>query len=464
MTNFPTPTLIEKIAIADLIPYLNNARVHPDEQVAQVTRSIEIFGFTLPILIDDKNEVIAGHARLLAAKKLGLLYVPVIRLKGLSKAQVKAYRIADNKLAENSTWNNELLGAELLELHCEELDFELTDIGFDMPEINMLMGDHEVGASATDEADAASHQDIPDIPASKPGDIFLLGKHRLMCGSALDKCDMSTLMAGELASYAITDPPYNVKIANNVSRQRKIGEKGKNHGEFVMASGEMSREEFVGFLTTSFEQVAKHTEDGAIVVVFMDWRHVDETIEAGSSAFTELKNICVWAKTNGGMGSLYRSAHEFALIFKSGTAKHINNIQLGAHGRYRTNVWNYAGGNSFGADRDQALDMHPTVKPVGMIADAILDCSNRGDIVLDPFAGSGSTIIAAERSGRMARAMELDPIYVDVCLRRFQRVTGIEPIHQETGLTFDALKLARSQAFEADNHSNYSSHIEGATS
>ena len=231
-----------------------------------------------------------------------------------------------------------------------------------------------------------------------------------------------------------------------------------------MASGEMSNDEFVGFLASSFDQSARFTKDGAIVTVFMDWRHVSETIEAGSSAFTELKNICVWAKTNGGMGSLYRSAHEFALIFKSGTAKHINNIQLGAYGRFRTNVWNYAGVNSFGAGRDEALDMHPTVKPVGMIADAILDCSNRGDIVLDPFAGSGSTIIAAERSGRMARAMELDPVYVDVCLRRFQRVTGIEPIHQETGLTFDALKLARSQVFEADNHSNRTPNIEGATS
>lgn len=434
---------IEQISINDLVPYKRNARIHSDKQVAQIARSIETFGFTLPILVDGKSEVIAGHGRLMAAKQLSLKSVPAIRLEGLSKAQVRAYRIADNKLAENSSWDSDLLGEELFELNSEELDFELTDIGFDMTEINMLLGDGEVTSSTEDELVAASLDDFTGAPVSRLGDVFLLGNHRLMCGSALDEADMSVLMAGELAEYAITDPPYNVKIVNNVSKQKKAGAKGKNHGEFVMASGEMSNDEFVGFLTSSFEQIARFTQDGAIATVFMDWRHVAETIEAGSSAFTELKNICVWAKNNGGMGSLYRSAHEFALIFKSGTAKHINNIQLGAYGRFRTNVWDYAGVNSFGAGRDEALDMHPTVKPVGMLADAILDCSNRGGIVLDPFAGSGSTIIAAERSSRVARAMELDPAYVDVCLKRFKRVTGIEAIHQDSGLSFSALEVDR---------------------
>jgi len=443
MKNIISPSQVEQINIGDFVPYAKNARVHSDKQIAQIAKSIETFGFTLPVLVDGRNEVIAGHGRLMAAKNLGLNSVPAIRLGGLSAAQVKAYRIADNKLAEHSTWDSELLGEELFELHSEGLDFELTDIGFDMTEINMLMGDGEFASSAEDESDATLKDDVVDAPVSKLGDVFLLGKHRLMCGSALDEHDMSVLMDGELAEYVITDPPYNVKIVNNVSKQKTKGAKGKSHGEFVMASGEMSNDEFVGFLTSSFEQIARFTKDGAIAVVFMDWRHVDKTIEAGSSVFTELKNICVWAKNNGGMGSLYRSAHEFSLIFKSGTAKHINNIQLGAYGRFRTNVWNYAGVNSFGAGRDEALDMHPTVKPVGMIADAILDCSNRNGIVLDTFAGSGSTIIAAERTRRIARAMELDPLYVDVCLRRFKRVTGIEPVHEKTGLSFSALEIDR---------------------
>jgi hypothetical protein len=237
MKNILTPSQIEQINIGNLVPYAKNARVHSDKQVAQIAKSIETFGFTLPVLVDGRNEVIAGHGRLMAAKKLGLKSVPAIRLDGLNAAQVKAYRIADNKLAEHSSWDSELLGAELFELHSEELDFELTVIGFDMTEINMLLGDGEVASSAEDECDAASEDDAFGEPVSKLGDVFLLGKHRLMCGSALDERDMSVLMVGELAEYVITDPPYNVKIVNNVSREKKKGAKGKSHGEFVMASG-----------------------------------------------------------------------------------------------------------------------------------------------------------------------------------------------------------------------------------
>ena len=274
---------------------------------------------------------------------------------------------------------------------------------------------------------------------SKPGDLFILdGKHRLYCGSALEENSYQILMDSQQARFCFTDPPYNVPIAGNVS-----GLGRKKHGDFAMAAGEMSREQFTAFLANTFRLIAANSVDGAIIDVCMDYKHMIEVITAGEDAFGELKNICVWTKRNGGMGSLYRSAHEFVLIFKSGKGQHVNNVQLGRYGRNRTNVWPYAGVNSFGSNRSAALAMHPTVKPTALVADAILDCSNHKDIVLDPFAGSGTIFIAAHRTRRRAFAIELDPIYVDVCLRRFRRVTGIEPVHQQSGEKLIALEIAR---------------------
>lgn len=287
-----------------------------------------------------------------------------------------------------------------------DLDFEVTATGFEVAEIDLLLqADSETNPDPADEAPA-----VRDGPAAtKPGDLWLIGPHRLYCGDALTSSSYAALMAGEEAAMIFTDPPYNVPIAGHVSGLGKV-----QHREFAMASGEMSEAEFTRFLTEAFRQMAAASADGAIHYVCMDWRHLYELLRAGRIADSTLLNICVWAKANGGMGSLYRSQHELVAVFKNGEAAHNNNVQLGRYGRNRTNVWTYPGMNSFQEGRDDKLAMHPTLKPVGLVADAILDCSKRGSIILDPFAGAGTTIVAAQRTGRRCFAMEIDPLYVDV--------------------------------------------------
>lgn len=434
---------VEIVDIDSVKEYGRNARTHSDRQIRQIADSFIRFGWTIPILIDANGNIIAGHGRLAAARLLGWKKVPVIRVEDLSEDQIRAYRLADNKLAENAGWDEDLLKAEFEDLIAADLDFEITDTGFDMAEIDLVLGSAD-DAKIDDEADPAdATEEDRDGPAvSKRGDLFLCGEdHRLLCGDALSPDDYGVLMQGEKAAGSLSDPPYNVHIPGNVS-----GLGRKMHGEFAMASGEMTAEEFVAFLAAAFGLIAAHLVKGALAYVCMDWRHLAEALAAGEIAFSELLNICVWAKTNGGMGSLYRSAHEHVLVFKAGKGRHINNVQLGRYGRSRTNVWRYAGVNSFGRGRDDALEMHPTVKPVALVADAILDSTRRKDLVLDPFAGSGTILIAAHRTGRKARAIELDPNYVDVCLRRFRRVTGIDPVHAETGKTFTELELAANAA------------------
>ena len=247
----------------------------------------------------------------------------------------------------------------------------------------------------------------------------LLGQHRLYCGNALEDMSYAALMGDSRAQMVITDPPYNVPIKGHVRGKGKV-----QHREFEMASGEMSEGEFETFLKTSLGHMAAYSLPGSLHYFFMDWRHMRELLRAGYYTYDELKNICVWVKRNSGMGSHYRSRHELVLLFKLGNAPHINNVELGRFGRNRTNVWEYAGVNSFGKDRDAALAMHPTVKPAAMIKDAIMDSSNRGDITLDPFLGSGTTLIAAEQSGRRGYGMELDPLYVDTAIRRWEALTG----------------------------------------
>jgi DNA modification methylase len=266
----------------------------------------------------------------------------------------------------------------------------------------------------------------------------VLGPHRLLCGNALVATCYAALMAGETARQVITDPPYNVRIDGHVCGKGAI-----RHGEFAMASGEMTPDEFTAFLFQNFGAVRTVCVDGAIVMVFMDWRHAQEILAAGLRVFDAFKNLCVWVKDNGGMGSFYRSQHELCFVFKVGTAPHVNTFGLGGTGRYRTNVWSYAGINTLRAGRMEELALHPTVKPVAMIADAIRDCSHRNDIILDPFGGSGTLLLAAHRTGRRARVMELDPLYVDTALLRFERATGTVAIHEATGLTFRALAERR---------------------
>ena len=414
--------------LGDLKPRAGNPRRHSRRQIRQIAESIKEFGFTNPLLIDDEGGILAGHGRVEAAKFLGLETVPIIRLSDMTEPQRRAYVLADNKLAENAGWDQELLALELQYLSELELDFDLTITGFEDAEIDVLIESLEVP-----EPDAADR--IPEIdgtpPVSRPGDLWRLGRHRLLCGDATQPEPFTRLMAGETAQMVSIDPPYNVPIDGHVCGLGQV-----RHAEFAMAAGEMSEAEFTAFLETVFRHLVAHSAEGSIHYVFMDWRHLFEVMTAGRKAYTELKNLCVWNKTNGGMGSLYRSKHELVLVFKNGAAPHINNVELGRHGRYRTNVWDYAGVNSLRDGRLDDLEMHPTVKPVALVADAILDCSKRGGIVLDCFAGSGTTLIAAERSGRRAYTMEIDPKYVDTAIRRWQAHTGGHAVHVVTGESF----------------------------
>ena len=420
--------------VAALRPYLRNARTHSKKQIKQIAASIEEFGFTTPVLTDAGGRIIAGHGRLEAAKLLGLSEVPTIRLEDLSEAQIRAYIIADNRLAELAGWDNDILAIELQALSELKLDFNIEITGFETPEIDILIAGLET------QPDDDSADQIPDLsgsgpPVSQTGDLWRLGRHRLLCADATEPESFQRILEGEQAQMVFTDPPYNVPIDGNVCGLGRV-----KHAEFAMASGEMTEDQFTCFLETVFGHLAQHSADGAIHFVCIDWRHLYEALTAGRKAYREIKNLCVWNKTNGGMGSLYRSKHELVLVFKNGRASHINNIELGRHGRNRSNVWDYAGINSFGADRDQSLAMHPTVKPVALVEDAIRDCSKRKGIILDPFVGSGTTLIAAERAGRRGYGLELDPRYVDVALERFRATFGKDPVHVPSGLSFSELK------------------------
>ena len=422
--------VVTTVPVADLVPYGRNPKVHSKRQLRQIAESIKTFGWTNPILIDGKGGVIAGHGRLEAAKQLGLEQVPTIRLEDLSEAQRRAYIIADNKLAENAGWDQELLALELLDL--SDLAIDVTATGFEMGEIDLLIE----GLEGDDDPD----DEIPPLdrdhqPVSRPGTLWRLGDHRLLCGDALDRNSYERLLNGRAVQMVFTDPPYNVPIDGHVCGLGKI-----RHDDFAMACGEMSETDFTVFLNSALGNLVRHSADVAIHFVCIDWRHLYELLTAGRGVYGEFKNLCVWNKSNGGMGSLYRSKHELIAVFKVGRAAHINNVSLGAHGRYRTNVWDYAGINTLGNERDEALRMHPTVKPVAMVADAILDCTMRGGLVLDGFAGSGTTILAAERTGRRAAALELDPRYVDVAIKRFQQTTGIDAIEAESGYRFSQVE------------------------
>lgn len=417
----------------ELRPSPRNPRTHSKQQIGQIANSIKEFGFTNPLLIDQCDTVIAGHGRLEAAKLLGLEQVPTIRLDQLSDDQIRAYVIADNKLAENAGWDRELLALELQYLSDLDVEFDISVIGFEMAEIDVLIGELDPGESAGGEDEVPPIRTGPSI--TQTGDIWAIGPHRLICGDSTDRSVYSRLLGDERAQMIFTDPPYNVPIDGHVSGLGQI-----RHREFAMAAGEMTESQFTEFLTAAFSHMAACSIDGAIHFVCMDWRHMREVLLAAQEPYGELKNLCVWAKTNGGMGSLYRSQHELIFVFKHGGASHINNIELGKHGRYRTNVWTYAGMNAFGSDRDSELALHPTVKPLDLVADAILDCSRRGGLILDPFAGSGTTLLAAEKTGRRAYGIELDPHYCDVVLRRLID-SELPAIHVDSGVSFKEVDL-----------------------
>jgi DNA modification methylase len=430
--------IIER-AVDTLKPYARNARTHSKKQLKQIASSIERFGFVNPVLIGDDDSIIAGHGRVEAAKLLGLKTVPTLEISHLSDAERRAYILADNKLALNAGWDNELLALELQGLLDDDFDLEFT--GFNIAEIDFIIED---AASANPDTGDPADDEVPDIdgPAvTCMSDLWLLGRHKLICGDAQDSQSFHRLTGNEQVDLLFTDPPYNVKIDGNVCGLGSV-----KHREFAFASGEMSEDEFTGFLRTTLGNASSIMRDGAIAYVCMDWRHMGEMLAAGKSAFTELKNLVVWNKTNGGMGAFYRSKHELIFVFKQGTAPHTNSFGLGETGRYRTNVWDYAGISSISAGRGDELAMHPTVKPVAMIADAIKDCSRRGEIILDCFGGSGSTLIAAEKTGRRARLIEYDPLYCDTIIRRWEQHSGKRAILAETGQTFEEVSENRLSA------------------
>ena len=425
---------IKMVAINDIAAHPNNARKHPANQLKQLEKSIANFGNNTPIIIDEDNTILCGHARFAALKKLGHTEIPTVSVGHLNDDQKRAYMIADNKIADNAMWDDDLLRVELNYLAQIEVDVDVDLTGFSMGEIDILLGADE----------QAEPEDPPPSPpalenaVTQPGDIWQLGPHKVICGDCRSEYIINTLMDRQLAQMVITDPPYNVKINGHVSGLGSV-----RHDEFAMASGEMNSDEFAEFLFFALLQLQRASTKGALLYVFMDWRHQFELLIARQKLQIPILNMCVWVKNNGGMGSFYRSQHELVYIFKHGDGLFTNNVELGKHGRYRTNVWNYPGVNSFGEGRDEALAMHPTVKPVAMIADAILDATNRGDIVLDGFLGSGTTLLAAEQTGRICYGVEIDPRYVDVAVRRWEAATGEVAIHEQSTVTFEDVAICR---------------------
>lgn len=423
---------IENLSIRALKPYPKNARTHSKKQIRQIADSIERFGFCNPVLIDNDHQIIAGHGRVEAAKLLGIEQVPTMRLSHLSETEKRAYILADNRLAEKSGWDKEILAVELQAL--VDLDFDVTLTGFETADIDLLMEDIDQEKATEDAQPLYGEEPV----VSQAGDLWVLGRHRLMCGDARDPASYILLLGEEQADFVFTDPPYNVPIDGHVSGLGRV-----RHKDFAMGCGEMNSSQFTVFLQKVFELLARFSGDGSIHQICMDWRHMLEMLNAGNSVYSELKNVCVWNKSNAGMGTFYRSKHELIFVWKNGTASHINNFELGQYGRSRSNVWDYEGVNTLRPGRLDELAMHPTVKPVALVVDAIKDCSQRGGIVLDPFCGSGTMLVAAERTGRKARALEVDPRYVDVAIRRWQAFTGKQALLAPLDETFEDVATAR---------------------
>ena len=348
----------------------------------------------------------------------GLTEVPTIVLPGLSETQKRALRIADNKIALNAGWDLEILQLELGELAFIDIDIDPTLTGFTTGEIDVIL------TSAADPDDEVIPP-VPATPRTKPGDIWILGNHRVGCGDGRDADFLGRIIGdGARIDAAFLDPPYNVRIGGHAVS-------AGSHREFAMASGEMSEAQFRSFLADTLGAAARVSRDGAVHFVYMDWRHMDDVSSVGSTIYGGLLNLCIWNKSNAGMGSLYRSKHELVFVYRVGTATHLNMVELGKHGRNRTNVWDYASVNSMRGSRREDLALHPTVKPTGLVADAIQDVTRRGDLVLDLFLGSGTTLIAAERTGRCFRGLDIDPAYVDVAIERWSARTGLEPRLEE---------------------------------
>lgn len=404
-----------EVSPGDLSPAARRTRKHPAQKRRTLLESIRTQGIISPIIVNSGNVIVDGHLRFEIAVQLELRTVPVLRVEHLSDAELRAFGIAANRMPANADWDMDELRLELEEITADDVALDLSLTGFSIGEIDRIVGNHL--AAKYDDLDATDDPPLGTSPKAMLGDHYSLGDHELICGDATDRAVIECLMHDDQAQVVFTDPPYNVKINGHVSSSGQ-------HAEFAMASGEMSTDKFTGFLEETLGNMGSAMASGAIAFVCMDHAHIGELLEAGTSVFDHRLNICVWDKGQGGMGALYRSQHELVVVFKKGDAPHRNNIELGKNGRNRTNVWSFPGMVGFSAGRKKALELHPTVKPVALIAEALLDVTAPGDFVLDAFGGSGSTLIAAEKIGRRARLVELDPRYVDRIIGRWEKLTG----------------------------------------
>jgi len=433
----PLATL-EYVPLGQLKSPKRSVRRRMATQIARVRESMRVLGAAAPAIISHDNEVIDGETRLAAAAELGLEVYPCFRLPGsYSDEDIRLLRITLNRTQELGQFELPDLKIELQELRGMGAPIEIT--GFTLPEIDQLCLDEldETPEPARLEPDRSRTSHV------HPGDIYALGPHRVACGDARDPNVLTRLFKDDpKAALVLTDVPYNLRVAGLVT--------SGDHAEFAMASGEMSREEFAQFNADWMATALTQLKDGGLLASFIDWRSVEILLAEGRGLGLTLLNIIVWVKSNAGQGSLWRSQHELLPVFKLGTAPHVNNVELGRHGRWRSNAWNYPGASSLGSDARDGLKLHPTVKSLHMLEDALLDVTLAGDIVLDVFLGSGSTLLAAEKTGRVCRAIEIEPHYVELAVRRWMSATGQPARLLETGETLDAVMTRRSGEFVDD--------------
>ena len=417
---------IEYLPVASLHVDPKNARRHSDRQIRQIAKSIEVFGFNVPILVDADLRVVAGHGRVLACMSVGVEQAPVIRLEHLSEHQVRAFMIADNRLNENGDWDDRLLGEQFKVLSEAEINFELDVTGFETSEIELFIENlTPEPARQTDLDDVLP--EASSIRVSRNCDLWRLGKHRVLCGDALSRVSYEALMDGQKAHLVFIDPIYGY-----VSRFGEIDDP-----EFAMASGQLSETEFTKFLVKVFGLLGRSGSDGAHHFICTGWKHAPELLTAARQTYREFKNLCVWCKDVATQGSLYRSQHELVFIFKNSKGRNRNNGQLGRH---RSNVWKHRRMNSSTGTTDKEDPSKLQPKPVELVADVVLDCTARGEIVLDTFLGMGTTVIASEQTGRACFGIELNPVYVDATIRRWQNFTSQQAVNALSGRTFNEIE------------------------
>ena len=410
---------LRMISVNSLLSSKKKSRKHSKKQLEKLKRCIKKVGFTMPIVVNEQYEIIAGELRLKAAQELNIDVIPVIILDNVSDEEARAIKILDNRIAEDGEWDYSVLKEEIEALF--KFDFELQDLGFETIDYDkiFIQNDPAEKLSHCNQVENESWLDANIPKRTNLGDLWRLGDHFVICGDSLDENIFKVLMQGELAQIVVTDPPYNCPIDKYVCGLGKI-----KHEEFVMASGEMTNAEFAQFLHNFMKNAVKYSVNGSLSYIFMDWKGINTLINEAMKLYHSMINLAVWNKGVGGMGAFYRSQHELIGIFKNGSAKHQNHIQLSKYGRYRTNVWDYPGIRATNPGSLELLKLHPTCKNVGLLQDILIDASSKNEVVLDCFGGSGSTLIAAERAKRRARLIELNPRYIDVTIWRWEQETG----------------------------------------